>query len=96
MLKPSSPPLQSMEKNIFYKTLVPERLEAAAIKKKKKKLPGMKRGRKLGPTRGTGENQSIKPKPEMTWITELVDKDIFKAIITAFYVFKKPEKKLAH
>ena len=56
----------------------------------------MKRGRELGPTRGTGENQSIKPKPEMTWITELVDQDIFKAIITAFYVFKKPEKKLAH
>ena len=25
-------------KNIFYKTLVPERLEAAAIKKKKKKI----------------------------------------------------------
>ena len=42
-----------------------------------------------------GENQSIKPKPEMAWITEFVVKDILKAIITVFYVFKKLEKKLA-
>ena len=68
-------------------------LETAAIKKKK--IPGMQRGRKPGSTRVTGENQSIKPKPEMAWITEFVDKDILKAIITAFYVFKKSEKKLA-
>ena len=32
----------------------------------------------------------------MTWITEFVDKDILKAIITAFYVFKKPEEKKWH
>ena len=68
-------------------------LETAAIKKK---IPGMQRGRKPGSTRVTGENQSIKPKPEMTWITEFVDKDILKAIITAFYVFKKPEEKKWH
>ena len=71
-----------------------EMLETAAIKKKKK-IPGMQRGRKPGSTRVIGENQSIKPKPEMAWITEFVVKDILKAIITVFYVFKKLEKKLA-
>ena len=55
----------------------------------------MQRGRKPGSTRVIGENQSIKPKPEMAWITEFVVKDILKAIITVFYVFKKLEKKLA-
>lgn len=38
-------------------------------------------------------DQTIETKPEMAQTIELVDKNIYKVIITAFYMFKKLEER---